>query len=67
VVKRPYYQRAGVPEYWIIDLDARDVERWHPDDTRPTILTGTLSWHPAGVREPLVIDLAAYFADVLDS
>ena len=35
LVKRRRYQRAPVPEYWIVDLDARLVERWKPDDTRP--------------------------------
>ena len=28
--KRRIYQRAGVAEYWIVDLDARLVERWRP-------------------------------------
>ena len=32
-LKRWRYQRAGVPEYWIVDLDARLVERWR---RRPT-------------------------------
>ena len=30
LVKRRRYQRAPVPEYWIVDLDARLVERWKP-------------------------------------
>jgi len=25
-----------------------------------------VTWHPAGATEPLVIDVAKYFADVLD-
>ena len=65
-VKRRKYQRQGVPEYWIVDLDARLVERWRPGDERPEILEGRLVWHPAGAPEPLVIDLAAFFAAVLD-
>jgi Uma2 family endonuclease len=31
VTKRPGYQRH-VPEYWIIDLESRLVERWSGDD-----------------------------------
>jgi Uma2 family endonuclease len=61
--KRLRYQRAGIPEYWIVDLDARVVERWRPDDERPEVLSERLAWHPAGAAEPLVIDLQRYFAE----
>jgi Uma2 family endonuclease len=33
--KRSHYQRAGVAEYWIVDLEGRLVERWRPGDQRP--------------------------------
>ena len=65
VRKRPLYQRH-VPEYWIVDLDAQLIERWRPADERPEVLTASLEWLPAGAGAPLVIDLAAYFAEVLD-
>lgn len=65
VKKRPAYQR-NVPEYWIVDLDARLIERWRPADVRPEILTHSLEWLPPGATEPLHIDLASYFAKVLD-
>lgn len=65
VKKRPKYQR-NVPEYWIVDLDARLVERWRPSDERPEILTQTLEWRPSGSRNPLAIDLIAYFTEVLE-
>ena len=61
--KRRIYQRAGVAEYWIVDLDARLVERWRPDDVRPEVLDETLSWQPAGATAPLVVDLPAYFRE----
>ena len=61
--KRRYYQRTGVTEYWIVDLDARVVERWRPLDTRPEILAHELVWHPAGALAPLVIDLKELFLE----
>lgn len=64
VTKRVRYQREGV-EYWIVDLDARLVERWAPGADRPEILTQELRWQPAGVAEPCVIGLEALFAEAL--
>lgn len=66
IKKRHIYQDQGVPEYWIIDLDARAVERWRPGDQRPEIVVGTLAWRAHADIEPLEIDLDAYFAAVLD-
>ena len=59
--KREDYQRAGVPEYWIVDNDAQVIERWRPGDTRPEIVAGTIQWHPAAAKEPLIIDLDRVF------
>ncbi|HEX9164496.1 MAG TPA: Uma2 family endonuclease [Gemmatimonadales bacterium] len=42
--KRRIYQRAGIAEYWIVDPDARLVERWRPDDARPEILDQRITW-----------------------
>src|SRR5688572_28385381 len=65
VKKRPGYQRH-VPEYWIVDLDARLVERWRPGDERPEIVTETLEWHPVSATDPFRLDLIRYFAEVFD-
>ncbi len=65
-IKRQLYQQAGVPEYWILDLDSRLVERWRPQDERPEILTETLAWHPPGLEAAFKIDLSEFFTDVLD-
>lgn len=64
-VKRARYQRAGFPEYWIVDGVSRTVERWRPRDERPEILIETLTWQPEGAVEPLTMDLAALFTEVL--
>lgn len=63
ITKRMYYQRIGVDEYWIVDLDARLVERWRPGDERPEILTTTLVWEPR-TDASLALDLAAFFKSV---
>lgn len=64
--KRQIYQDELVPEYWIIDLDARVIERWRPDDARPEILVDLLVWRPRAEITPLTIELETYFTAVLD-
>jgi Uma2 family endonuclease len=63
VRKRPFYQR-NVPEYWIVDLDARLVERWRPRDDRPEVLSHAVVWHPDSASEAFTLNLARYFAKV---
>ncbi|MBK7832629.1 MAG: Uma2 family endonuclease [Gemmatimonadetes bacterium] len=62
--KRHLYQSEDVPEYWIVDPDARFVERWRPGDHAPEIVVESLAWAPQEDVEPLVIDLAALFRRV---
>ena len=64
-VKRQLFQRVGVPEYWIVDVDARLVERWRPEYDRPEVLTEALTWQPDSGRAPMTLDLPAFFASVL--
>lgn len=63
VTKRSLYQRH-VPEYWIVDIDARVIERWRRGDARPEILTSELLWHPPGAAEAFRLDIAAFFARI---
>lgn len=65
VRKRPKYQKH-VPEYWIIDLDARLVERWRPGDSRPDILTDRIEWSVEGTPQAFTLDLPQFFTRVLD-
>jgi Uma2 family endonuclease len=64
VDKRLLYQRQGVPEYWVVDVDAELVWRWRPADERPEILIDRLDWQPSAELAPLSIDLDAYFRDI---
>ena len=62
--KRPEYQKKGISEYWIVDLDARIVECWRPDESRPEILSEQLIWQPTKNLPALTIALPEYFARV---
>jgi Uma2 family endonuclease len=64
VKKRALYQRSRVSEYWIVDLDARVIERWRPDDERPEMLSTRIEWLPTGASAPFTLGLVAYFAEV---
>lgn len=66
VVKRRFYQRAGVGEYWIADNDSRVIERWVGREERPEIAAVELIWTPKLGIEPLRIDVAEMFARALD-
>lgn len=66
VNKRALYRDEKVPQYWVIDLDARTIERTTPDESRPEVLAERLEWLPDGASTPLVINLGEYFAAILD-
>ncbi len=63
IVKRRRFQRAAI-EYWIVDLDARLVERWRPGEERPEVAAERLEWQPEPAVPPLVLDLVAFFREV---
>lgn len=63
-IKRRLYQGERVPEYWIVDVDARVIERWRPGDEQPEILSTRLTWQPDTSHAPLEIDLDTYFREV---
>lgn len=64
-VKSRIYMEEDVAEYWIVDLDARVVERWRKGEGRPEILADALAWQPRPDVPALTIDLVMYFAEVL--
>ncbi len=63
MVKRRRFQREAV-EYWIVDLDARLVERWRPGEERPEVAAEELEWTPEPSAPPLTLDLRALFREV---
>ena len=66
VVKRALYRDEGVPEFWIVDMDSRTFERSTPADARVDVLDTRVEWLPDGAATPLLLDVPAYFAEVLD-
>ena len=64
--KRDILRDQRVPDYWIVDADARVIERWTPDDKRPEILSASVEWQPVPSVPALVIDRPRFFAEALD-
>ncbi len=60
-IKRRFYQRHGVLEYWIVDIDARRVERWRSADGEPEMVQDRIEWRAPGSNETLVIALSPIF------
>ncbi|MEO8624490.1 MAG: Uma2 family endonuclease, partial [bacterium] len=61
VIKRDFYMESGVAEYWVVDLDARMIERWTPDRDTPVVERAMLVWEPAGAARALSVELPALF------
>jgi Uma2 family endonuclease len=65
VTKRDFYLDAGIPDYFIVDVDARIVEHWSTQHSTPLVLRERLEWHPAGAELPLRASLPEFF-DAID-
>lgn len=64
ITKRLGYQRTGVGEYWVVDIDAMIVERWRPSDGRPEVIHDVLTWQPDPELPALSISLPELFAEI---
>ena len=60
-IKRRRYQRAGVPDYWVVDPEQRQIEVWHPGADAGEVWRERLVW-PVPTESPLVVDLEAVFS-----
>jgi Uma2 family endonuclease len=63
VTKRAFYMECGVPEYWIVDGEARSIRVVTPAGER--IATSVLRWHPAGAPAPMDLDVDRLFDSAL--
>jgi Uma2 family endonuclease len=63
-LKRDLYAAQQVPDYWIVDVKARRVERWQPNSAAADICRAHLAWQPLPDCAPLDIDLVALFAAI---
>jgi len=43
-LKRQHYLDAGVPELWLVDIDARSVEVWRPGSDQAERLDDAVTW-----------------------
>ena len=60
-LKRPEYQAHGIPHYWIVDRDQRQVEVWTPDAQAPVIERERLVWRHPVLDDECVTDLVKLF------
>lgn len=58
LVKRGLFQRNGV-EYWVVDLDARVIERWLPDAAESEICAERITWRAPGASSAMSVDIMA--------
>ena len=64
-IKRDLYLREGVPEYWVVNLEARNVSRWRGRGDPGEVLSERIEWLPNQSVAPLVIHLPAFFDEAL--
>jgi Uma2 family endonuclease len=62
--KRRLYQEVGVPAYWVVDVDARGIELWTPDDTFPRVERERVTWRPEGASEAFALELTELFRPI---
>lgn len=65
IKKRRIYLSEPVDDYWIVDLDARLIERWRHGEERPEVIEDRISWQPSPAVPALEIHLHALFGEAL--
>ena len=64
--KRRFFQRHGVPVYWIVDPDGESIEIWRPGDERPEVRDDVATWLPETATSDFTLDIKEFFAEVAD-
>jgi Uma2 family endonuclease len=64
-IKRDRYLREGLAEYWVVNVEARNVSRWRDRDDPGEVLSRRLEWSPTGAEWPFVIDLPDFLDEAL--
>ena len=64
IEKREHYMSARVAEYWVVDLDARVIERWTGSQERPVVCREEFVWLPVGASAALTVHPRALFDDI---
>lgn len=62
-IKRDFYMSSGIPEYWIVDPDEREVVVVRAG-AELIVARDELRWTPKGCAESMVVDLRALFSEV---
>ena len=63
--KRELYVGNGVPEYWVLHGETRNLSRWRGAAEPGELLSGRVEWHPPLMPEPLVLDLPRFFDEAM--
>lgn len=65
-VKRDLYLRSGVEEYWVVNVDARNLSRWRGAADPGEVLSERVIWHPSGMSADFVLSLPEFFDEALE-
>jgi Uma2 family endonuclease len=65
-IKRRFFQKHRMPEYWVVDGEAQAFEVWHPGDDRAALIDDRLVWRPTAAPESFELDVRAFFASIAD-
>ena len=63
-IKRERYAHFGVPEYWVVDPAAEQIEVYRAAGEAPEVFSETLCWQPSGAGPVLEISMTLLFSDL---